>query len=120
MRTVTAFVLICGRVILKCPDDALLPRNLVFQEAWHAQVLAAAHGLEQAGSFSKTEWAEALGAALSRAEQSGAPDIEETYYLAALEALEALAPIKKSDLEARKQAWKDAYRRTPHGQPVEL
>lgn len=105
---------------MKLPDDALAPRAEVFQEAWHAQTLAAAHGFEQAGAFSKNEWAEALGAALNGAEERGAPDTEETYYLAALEALEALAPISRADLEARKRAWEAAYRRTPHGEPVEL
>ncbi len=120
MRKATAFVSIFGRVILKCADDALMPLADVFQEAWHAQTLAAAHAFEQAGSFSKGEWADALGAALRRAECSGAPDTEETYYLAALEALEALAPLAKDDLVTRKQAWEEAYLRTPHGSPVTL
>lgn len=105
---------------MKRPEDALAPVNEVFQEAWHAQTLAAAHALEQAGSFTKSAWAKALGAALRRAEQRDAPDTEETYYLAALDALEDLAPLSQSDLEARKRAWEDAYRRTPHGAPVEL
>lgn len=97
-----------------------MPVADVFQEAWHAQTLAAAHAFEKAGSFTKSEWAEALGAALARAQVSGAPDTEETYYLAALEALETLAPMSKADLETRKQAWEDAYLRTPHGLPVTL
>jgi nitrile hydratase accessory protein len=105
---------------LKHPDDPLVPRTPVFQEAWHAQTLAAAHALEQAGSFTKSEWAKALGASLRRAEAAGAPDTEETYYLAALEALECLAPMTDDDLVARKKAWKAAYLSTPHGQPVTL
>ena len=105
---------------MKRADDPLGPRTQVFQEAWHAQTLAAAHALEQSGSFTKAEWAAALGAALRRAEAAGAPDTEETYYLAALEALEALAPMTQADLDARKTAWEEAYLRTPHGQPVVL
>ena len=105
---------------MKRPEDPLAPRTPVFQEAWHAQTLAAVHALEQAGSFTKSEWASALGAALKLAQESGAPDTEETYYLAALEALETLVPIALADLEARKKAWTDAYLSTPHGQPVEL
>ncbi|MEO9827479.1 MAG: nitrile hydratase accessory protein [Paracoccaceae bacterium] len=105
---------------MKRPDDALAPRGEAFQEAWHAQTLATAHGLEQAGAFTKTAWAETLGAALKRAEGRGAPDTEETYYLAALEALEALAPLSQTELDARKKAWEEAYRRTAHGDPVTL
>lgn len=120
MRMETAFVLTSGRATLKPAEDALAPVSDVFQEAWHAQTLAAAHALEQAGAFTKSAWAAALGAALRRAEEHGATDTEETYYLAALEALEALAPVSQSDLEARKRAWENAYRRTPHGSPVSL
>lgn len=98
----------------------MAPRADVFQEAWHAQTLAAAHSLEQAGIFTKSAWAEELGAALKRAEERGAPDTEETYYLAALEALETLAPLSQGELDARKLAWEDAYRRTAHGDPVTL
>lgn len=105
---------------MKRPDDPLGPCTAVFREAWHAQTLAAAHALEQAGSFTKAEWAAALGAALKRAAEAGAADSEETYYLAALEALEALAPMTQADLDARKAAWEEAYLHTPHGQPVAL
>ena len=105
---------------MKFPDDALSPRNTAFHEAWHAQTLAAAHAFTQAGCFTAAQWADALGAALQRAASAAAPDTEETYYLAALEALEQLAPIAQSDLEMRKAAWEDAYHRTPHGQPVTL
>lgn len=105
---------------MKLPDDALSPRTPIFQEAWHAQTLAAAHALIQAGSFTAGQWADALGAALQRADAAQAPDTEETYFLSALAALEQLAPIEQSDLESRKAEWEDAYRRTPHGQPVAL
>jgi hypothetical protein len=41
-----------------------------------------------------------------------------------LKALERLVAAKgladRAALEDRKQAWADAYRRTPHGKPVEL
>lgn len=117
---VTVFASIYGRRILKRPDDALAPVAPVFQEAWHAQTLAAAYALEQAGSFSKADWAQALGAALAQADADGAPDTEETYYLAALQALETLAPMAQSELEARKKAWEKAYLSTPHGSPVSL
>lgn len=111
---------ICGRRILKHPENALAPYGPVFKEGWHAQTLASAYALEQAGSFTASEWASALGAALAEAEAHGAPDTEETYYLCALTALEALAPMLRSELEARKKAWEQAYLNTPHGSPVAL
>ena len=70
------------------------------------------------------EWAEALSAALNEAEALGAPDTLNTYYTAVLVALERLcearAGISGEDRALRRAAWEAAYRRTPHGQPVEL
>ncbi len=105
---------------MKLPEDALAPLTGVFAEPWHAQTLAAAHGLIRAGHITPTEWAKALGAALAEAEARGAPDTEETYYLSALSALEGLAPLNETELAARKADWEAAYRRTPHGKPVRL
>ncbi|MEL6644577.1 MAG: nitrile hydratase accessory protein [Pseudomonadota bacterium] len=102
------------------PDDPLAPKEDVFSEPWHAQVLASAHALVREGHITPTEWADALGAALRRAEAGGAPDTDTTYYLAALEALEHLVPVPAEDLKARKAAWAQAYRQTPHGEPVVL
>ncbi len=103
---------------MRLPDDPLGPRAGVFAEPWHAQVLAAAHSMVRAGHISNDEWAQALGAALKAGEALGRPDTDESYYLAALEALESLVPIDREDLEDRKASWAEAYRRTPHGQPV--
>ena len=105
---------------MKAPDDPLAPRGHVFAEPWQAEVLATAHALIRAGLITQGDWAEALGAALQAAEAAGAEDSEQTYYLAALEALEAVAPLDPETLGARKAAWEDAYRATPHGQPVTL
>ena len=102
------------------PLDPLQPLGQVFAEPWHAQVLASAQALIRAGHLDPKGWAEALGAALKEAEEKKAPDTEDTYYLAALAALEAVAPIASDELSRRKSDWADAYRRTPHGQPVVL
>ena len=95
-----------------------------FAEPWHAQVLAIANGLAEAGLFSRSDWAAALGAALRRAEAAGGPDDDTTYYAAALAALEGLvaerSPEAGGSLEGRVEAWRRAYLRTPHGKPVEL
>lgn len=110
-------------------SDALGPlvRNddgPVFEEGWQAQVLALAFNLVERGQFSSVEWSEALGAELVRAKESGVADNSASYYQAVLTALESLLHSKESLtdglLDQRTEAWRDAYLRTPHGNPVEL
>lgn len=75
------------------------------------------------GHFDQTAWAATLGNALSEAETEGAPDTEDTYFKAALHALETLseaAGIPGAERTKRKSDWEAAYRRTPHGEPVLL
>ena len=59
-----------------------------------------------------------------RAGESGEPDSEESYYRAALAALERLvgdkSPETGGSLSDRVEAWRRAYLNTPHGQPVTL
>ncbi|MEM9427581.1 MAG: nitrile hydratase accessory protein [Pseudomonadota bacterium] len=105
------------------PDDPLAPPSGVFAEPWHATVLAMATAMIRQGHFTQSDWAEALGAALRSAETENAPETDETYFSAALSALETLtegAGISEADRSGRKSDWEDAYRRTPHGQPVEI
>ena len=95
-----------------------------FAEPWQAQALATSLGLQDAGLVSPTEWSEALGAAIRRAQAAGDPDTGEPYYLHVLDALETLLRDKglvaDAELRTRKADWEAAYRRTPHGQPVHL
>ena len=76
------------------------------------------------GLFTAGDWASALGAALAKAEQHGAPDTPATYYGAALAALEELLEARAPEISRlmpeRISAWRRAYRDTPHGQPVVL
>jgi nitrile hydratase accessory protein len=104
-----------------------LPREKdgpVFAEPWQAQAFALAVKLSEAGHFTWKEWAEALGAELSAAAARGEEDDGTRYYHHWLSALERLVTAKgltdDAALAERKQAWADAYRHTPHGQPVEL
>lgn len=125
MRTpTTASRLSFGKAILFEPEDPLKPPGKVFDEPWQAQVLAMADAMVRAGHFSARSWAERLGAELSRAEKAGKPDTAETYYAAALTALEELLSasdlISPEDRNARKSEWTKAYRSTPHGEPVLL
>ena len=112
-----------------CADAALQPIRRaegepLFAEPWEAQALALAVALQQAGAFTANEWADALGAAIKRAQAAGDPDDGSTYYRHVLAALEQLVHDKGiagfDILAARKADWVAAYERTPHGKPVEL
>lgn len=96
----------------------------MFDEAWHAQVLALGHTLSQSGVFTPTEWSDTLGEELRQAADRGAPDSPETYYAAALRALERLVSasgsVTSALLSERVETWRRAYLNTPHGHPVEL
>ncbi len=105
----------------------LLPRDEdgpVFAEPWQAQAFALAVRLSAEGRFTWTEWTSALGDQLQAAADRGEPDDGSRYFEYWLAALEHLVVEKKltdrSALSERKKAWADAYRRTLHGQPVEL
>jgi nitrile hydratase accessory protein len=93
----------------------------VFAEPWQAQAFALALQLHEKRAFSWGEWTEALTEQLKLA---GPADDGSRYYehwLAALERLvSAKSLIAPAALAARKHAWAEAYRHTPHGQPVEL
>lgn len=105
----------------RIPVDADGP---VFAEPWQAQAFAMALELSAAGYFTWKEWAAALGEELEAATARGEPDDGSRYYEHWLSALERLVTAKgltdAAALAARKAAWADAYRHTPHGQPVEL
>lgn len=105
-------------------ENPLAPPEPDFEYPWQAQALALADSLVEAGHFTKTDWAEALGVALKSAEQAGTPDTLETYYNAVLSALEALTEtftdITLETRQQRRAAWEAAYLRTPHGKPVAL
>ena len=110
-------------------SDALGPlvqndNDPVFDEGWQAQVLALAFTLVEQGQFSNVEWSEALGSELVQSKQRGDPDNSNSYYQAVLSAIEKLLDKKQrltsSVLDERTEAWRGAYLRTPHGQPVKL
>ena len=94
----------------------------VFDEPWQAQALATAFALVESGLFTRQAWSDALGAELRRAEHGRAPDIAETYYRAVVAALERLVAesgtASAEALAERREAWRQAYLDTPHGQPV--
>jgi len=104
-----------------------LPRDEdgpVFAAPWQAEAFALAVRLSAQGHFTWREWAAAVAHELRADQQLGHPDDGSRYYHCWLTALERLVIEKRlADelaLQARKEAWADAYRCTPHGQPVEL
>jgi nitrile hydratase accessory protein len=104
-----------------------LPRDEggpVFAEPWQAQAFALAVRLSEEGHFTWKEWAATLGDELKADAARGESDDGSRYYHCWLTALERLVVMKGlSDpvaLSARKDAWAEAYRHTPHGKPVEL
>lgn len=103
------------------PKDGQGP---VFAEPWQAQAFALAVELSRRGAFTWSEWAEMLAAVLREATARGAPDDGSRYYEHWLVALERLCLAKGltdlGTLDGRTDAWEAAYRRTPHGKPVEL
>ena len=108
-------------------DFPALPRDTegpVFREPWEAQVFAITVTLHEAGHFTWDEWANRLGQEISDAVAAGDADLGDTYYrhwLAALEGLCSEKGIVTAELLSRRtDAWSEAYRSTPHGQPVVL
>ena len=81
----------------------------VFAEPWQASAFALAVSLSHQGHISRKEWAAALGEELTASAARGEPTDGSHYYHCWL-----------ATLAARKEAWADAYRRTPHGKPIEL
>jgi len=104
-----------------------LPRDIggpVFAEPWEAQAFALAVTLSEQGHFTWKEWAAALARELKTAASRSEVDDGSRYYHHWLAALEHLVTAKRlcdlATLASRKDAWADAYRRTPHGKPVVL
>jgi nitrile hydratase accessory protein len=128
---------ISGKTILNRPDDApsvqrfatspRLPADAegpVFAEPWQAHAFAMAVHLHAAGAFAWSDWATGLAAELAAADARGEPDDGSHYYehwLAALERLVRERGMAGAEaLAQRKEDWAEAYRRTPHGRPVQL
>ena len=115
------FISTCGMTTLSQPEPV---QERIFAEPWEAQAFALAVRLSEQGYFTWTEWAAALAQELRAAAGRGEPDDGSRYYHHWLAALERLVTAKgladPGALLARKEAWAEAYRRTPHGKPVEL
>jgi len=93
----------------------------VFNEPWEAQAFALAVRLAEVDCFSWREWTTVLSQEIQGEQDGGDP---RAYYLRWLSALERLCIekglVSSTDLHRRKEAWRQSYLHTPHGQPVKL
>ena len=91
-----------------------------FDEPWQAEAFALAVQLHDQGLFSWPEWSQTLGEEIAKLAGRG----EENYFLCWLNAVERLvegkAVASKAELAGIADAWREAYRTTPHGKPVRL
>ncbi len=96
----------------------------VFRAPWEAQAFAMVLALYERGIFTWKEWADTLAQAIRDAQAAGDPDTGESYYEHWLDALERMAAAKGlvtgAALALRKDEWREAAYRTPHGKPIEL
>lgn len=90
----------------------------VFTQPWEAQAFAMVVNLHAKGAFTWSEWAGALSANITEADQTS------DYYHRWLSALESLvttkAMVSSETLRHRKDQWERAALATPHGNTILL
>ncbi|WP_299729822.1 nitrile hydratase accessory protein [uncultured Tateyamaria sp.] len=95
-----------------------------FEAPWHAQLFALTVHLNETGVFAWPDWATRFGATLKRRGLEKDLNGGDDYFEAWLETLEALltetGATEAAALAEMRAAWKAAYLRTPHGQPVTI
>ncbi len=96
----------------------------VFAAPWEAQAFAMTLALHERGAFTWTEWAAALAEVIAEVRRRGDADTGEDYYRHWMTALERIVARKGLVTDAllleRREAWKEAAHRTPHGEPIQL
>jgi len=114
-----------GSADTPAPAESLRERpGAPFAEPWQARAFAIAVLASRQGCFTWSEWTHALRRELERAADADSPAARASYFDCWLLALQSLllgnGAIGQAELHERKHAWADAYRRTPHGAPVNL
>jgi nitrile hydratase accessory protein len=96
----------------------------IFLEPWHAEVFSLAVALNRQGAFTWSEWVEVFSRTAEDIPAENEANAESGYYRRWLVALESLIARKNlvsvEEMAQRKEEWRRAYLRTPHGQAVEL
>ena len=113
---------------MRAPDLTALPtiprddEGPVFRAPWEAQAFAMAVVLHERRHFTWKEWAARLADEIAAASARGETDDGKRFYRHWLAALEKLVADKRfvlaDELHARYDAWEEAARNTPHGQPI--
>jgi len=95
-----------------------------FAEPWQARAFAIAILASRQGCFTSSEWTQALGRELQTGSSLESESGEAHYFDCWLRALQGLligkGAIGQAELRECRDAWEEAYRRTPHGKPVVL
>jgi nitrile hydratase accessory protein len=96
----------------------------LFQQPWQAQAFGLLVHLHQRGVFAWDDWVRVFSAEIAAHPAAADEDANTAYYRQWLAALETLVVGKglatPEEIVDRKEAWRRAYRNTPHGQPVDL
>jgi nitrile hydratase accessory protein len=118
----TRFTSTSGKTTLTTPElDASGAEPAVFAEPWQAEAFALVVHLQRTGAFTWSEWTQALATEIAAAGEAADGARYYEHWLAALESLVTHRGLAAREaLVARKEAWAEAYERTPHGQPVTL
>jgi nitrile hydratase accessory protein len=107
----------------KSPSGAVEP-GAAFAEPWQARAFALAILASRRGCFTWAEWTQALGRELQAGSSAQSRLGDAHYFDCWLRTLQGLlvgkGAIGPTELRACRDAWEDAYRRTPHGVPVSL
>ena len=95
-----------------------------FEQPWHAEVFALTVHLSEINLFSWSEWTVSLGKQINKVKLRGAINSSDDYYDLWLQALIELISMKgitdAKTILRMQNLWADAYRNTPHGEPVNL
>jgi len=95
-----------------------------FAEPWQAEAFACAIQLSRQGLFSWAEWVEVFSAEIKAHPAAPGESSNAAYFRQWLAALETIIGLKgaasPAEIDARQDAWRQAYLNTPHGLPVEL
>lgn len=109
------------------PQELDLPQvgdEPVFAEPWQAQAFAIVVSLHERGILAWNEWVRTLSEEIASHPAAPDEDANDAYYRQFLAALETVIVAKRlsshTEMLHRKEEWRVAYLRTPHGQPVEL
>lgn len=116
-----------GRKLYESPRFPKDDKGPVFEQPWQAQAFAMVLKLYQGGAFTWDEWVRALSEEIAAGTPAGvdpsdgANSIYYHQWLAALEKLSVAKGLASSAAMAkRKEEWRRAYVKTPHGEPIEL